>query len=108
MAERQTPEPLSGVVSTNQWEILYNAAKRYSEEVAYPGEPFPKTTDALCVLCQQPLGLDAIARFQRFKKYMEDATNTVLAAKRAALISLRHQVEALSAIVGLRTRFHLR
>ena len=31
---------------------------------------------------------------------MEDATNTVLAAKRAALISLRHQVEALAPLSG--------
>lgn len=86
VAERQTPEPLPGVASTNQWEILYRAAKRYSEEVAYPGEPFPKTTgDAVCVLCQQPLGDEAVARFARFKKFMEDATSTVLAAKREAL-----------------------
>ena len=45
VAERQTPEPLQGVASTNQWEILYTAAKKYSEEVAYSGEPFPNTTE---------------------------------------------------------------
>lgn len=100
IAERQTPEPLPGVASTNQWEILYNAAKRYSEEIAYPGEPFPKTIDALCVLCQQPLGPDAVARFQRFKKYMEDATSKVLGAKRSALTSLREKVENLTPLSG--------
>jgi len=93
VAERQTPEPLFGVASTNQWEILYKAAKQYSEEIAYPGESFPKTDDAVCVLCQQPLDDEAVARFGRFKKFMEDATNTVLAAKRNALTLLREKVE---------------
>lgn len=93
VTERQTSEPLSGVASTNQWEILYKAAKQYSEEIAYPGESFPKTDDAVCVLCQQPLDDEAIARFGRFKKFMEDATNTVLAAKRNALTLLRDKVE---------------
>lgn len=87
IAERKTPEVLSGVASTNQWEILYKAAKKYSEEVAYPQQPFPKIDDAFCVLCQQSLSEDAKARFSRFKKFMEDTTNTVLVAKRASLKS---------------------
>lgn len=95
VAARQTPEPLAGVASTDQWEILYKAAKRYSEEVAYPDDPFPKTTDALCVLCQQSLSEDAVARFIRFKNFMEDATSTVLETKRNALKSLRQKLEDL-------------
>jgi hypothetical protein len=100
VAERQTPEPLLGVASTNQWEILYKAAKQYSEEVAYPGEPFPKTTDAVCVLCQQPIGDSAAARFSRFKNFMEDATSIVLADKRATLKSLRTKVENMIPLSG--------
>jgi ABC-type cobalamin/Fe3+-siderophores transport system ATPase subunit len=100
VAERQTPELLPGVASTNQWEILYKAAKRYSEEVAYPGEAFPKVNDALCVLCQQPLDPDAVVRFARFKKYMEDATSTLLEAKRSALKLIRDKVELLLPLSG--------
>jgi len=96
VAERQAPEPLPGVASTTQWEILYKAAKQYSEEIAYPGESFPKTDDAVCVLCQQPLDDEAAARFSRFKKFMEDATNTLLAAKSKALTLLRDKVEAVA------------
>jgi energy-coupling factor transporter ATP-binding protein EcfA2 len=100
VAERQTPEPLLGVGSTNQWEILYRAAKQYSEEIAYPSERFPHTTDAVCVLCQQPLGEAAVARFARFKTFMEGATSTVLAAKRSALKSIRDRVEHLVPLSG--------
>lgn len=91
--ERQTSEPLPGVASTNQWEILYKAAKQYSEEIAYRGEPFPKTDNAVCVLCQQPLKEEAITRFGRFKKFMEDATQAVLLSKRAALKAVRDKCE---------------
>lgn len=100
VAERQTPEPLAGVATTNQWEILYAAAKQYSEEIAYPGEPFPKTSDAVCVLCQQPLGEQAVARFARFKRFMEDATSTALTGKRDALRSLRENLGALVPLSG--------
>ena len=97
LAERKTEEPLLGVASTDQWKILYDAAKRYSEEVAYRDQSFPNiATDALCVLCQQPLKEDAIARFGRFKKFMEDVTAAVLRAKRQALRELREQFEALT------------
>jgi len=96
VAERQTPEVLPGVASTNQWEILYKAAKQYSEEIAYPGESFPKTDNAVCVLCQQPLCKEAVARFGRFKKFMVDATITVLATKRNALKLLREKAEAVA------------
>lgn len=96
VAERQIPEPLPGVGSTTQWEILYKAAKQYSEQVAYPEQPFPNTSNAVCVLCQQPIKEAAvIIRFARFKSFMEDATSTVLAAKCDALKSLRERFENL-------------
>ena len=100
VAERQTPETLPGVASTDQWDILYKAAKRYSEEVAYPGQSFPKTDNAVCVFCQQPLGEEAVARFVRFKKFMENATNTVLVAKRNALRLLRDKIEAVTPLIA--------
>lgn len=100
VAERQTPETLPGVASTDQWEILYKAAKKYSEEIAYPGQSFPKTDDAVCVFCQQPLGEEAVARFARFKKFMEDATNTVLVAKRNALKLLREKIEVVTPLTA--------
>lgn len=38
------------------WKQLWESARRYSETLAYPTEPFPMLReDALCVLCQQPI-----------------------------------------------------
>ena len=67
-------EPLPGA-GEKVWQILYNAAKDYSTQIAYPGHDFPYTEEgSLCVLCMQPLQLDARARMLRFKEFMEKAT----------------------------------
>jgi hypothetical protein len=46
-------EALRGV-GEEPWRAMFDAARAYSEQHAYPGEPFPRAdADARCVLCQQ-------------------------------------------------------
>lgn len=67
-------EPLHGTGS-DSWRLMFESAKRFSEEQAYPGEKFPVTDEkSLCVLCQQPLDTDAKDRMNRFWKFIEDDT----------------------------------
>jgi hypothetical protein len=55
-------EPLPGA-GEKVWQSLYNAARDYSAQVAYPGKEFPVTEEgSLCVLCMQKLEMDARAR----------------------------------------------
>lgn len=57
------------------WRTLWEAARRYSTETAYPATPFPPTdADTLCVLCQQPLSAEAIERLKRFEAFIRDDT----------------------------------
>lgn len=74
-------EPLPGVGSS-PWRLLYDAARAYSEQVAYPDKPFlPTDDDARCVLCQQTLEPEARSRFQRFKTFVAgEATKQAEAA----------------------------
>ena len=66
-------EPLSGA-GGNEWKLLYEAAQKYSTEVAYAQKEFPYVGDgSLCVLCMQHLSDEAKARFRRFKSFMEQA-----------------------------------
>lgn len=64
-------EPIQGVGSS-PWKALWEAARRFSEEHAYAGQPFPVVDpDSRCVLCQQTLtedGRDRLSRFDRFVK----------------------------------------
>jgi energy-coupling factor transporter ATP-binding protein EcfA2 len=73
-------EPLAAG-SSNEWRLLFEAARSYSTSLAYPGRAFPATEPGdLCVLCQQPLGEEALARFLRFKSYTEDESDQALRA----------------------------
>lgn len=65
-------EPLPDIGS-DIWRALWEAARTYSREAAYPEKPFPVTArDAHCVLCQQPLGEDAANRLSSFEAFVQD------------------------------------
>ena len=88
-------EPLDGV-GADAWRLMYEAAKRYSEELAYPGKPFPVTEpEAVCVLCQQRLVPPANERMRRFDAYMTDETARIERKKRELLAA------ALAALSGV-------
>lgn len=88
-------DPLPEIGET-VWRELWGAARRYSA-VAYPDRDFPvvDSDDAVCVLCQQPLGDEAKDRLRRFEDYVADET-----AKRAeqAKTALRAAIEKLEAL----------
>jgi energy-coupling factor transporter ATP-binding protein EcfA2 len=77
-------QPLQGVGS-GPWREMFEAARRYSESLAYPGHSFPYTADeSCCVLCQQPLGDEAKQRMQDFEKFIkQDTTREAEIAEKA-------------------------
>ena len=67
-------EPLPDI-GTEVWRALWEAARRYSEERAYPDESFPFTGNAArCVLCQQELNDEAAGRLKRFEDFVKNDT----------------------------------
>lgn len=88
-------EPLHGV-GTSPWKELWESARRFSVEQAYPGDSFPVITgDALCVLCQQPLKPAAIDRLSRFERFVQDDTQT---KHRDAQAKWKKRVESLTTL----------
>jgi energy-coupling factor transporter ATP-binding protein EcfA2 len=68
------------------WQKLWESARTYADTVAYPGKTFPPSeSDALCVLCQQPLSADAIARQQTFESFVKSSTKADEASARVKL-----------------------
>lgn len=60
-------------IGTEAWKQLWESARRYSDTLAYPREPFPVTREnALCLLCQQPLSRFAAHRLTEFEKFIQD------------------------------------
>jgi energy-coupling factor transporter ATP-binding protein EcfA2 len=63
-------EAVTGVLSRH-WHAMWDAAKAYAEEVAYPGEQFPFDSMENCLLCHQPLTEEAHERFRQFDRAMK-------------------------------------
>ena len=71
-------EPLPGVGSS-PWKVLWESARRFSEEHAYLALSFPVVgEDGRCVLCQEALGAKARDRFSRFEQFVKDDTQVRL------------------------------
>jgi hypothetical protein len=57
------------------WRALWDAARRYSQESAFPDKAFPFVdADAACLLCQQPLNPAARNRLTSFEAFVTDDT----------------------------------
>lgn len=97
-------EPLTGV-GGEVWRTLWDSARRYSNEIAYPNQPFPPSVDeAHCMLCQQPLSVDARARMLRFEDFIkEDMERLAAEAEREALTTLQALTEATISLRSVKT-----
>jgi len=94
-------EPLKGV-GGEVWRVLWDAARRYSTVIAYPGLAFPPSqADARCVLCQQPLDADARDRMTRFEEFIQKDTERQAQQAENASKSARQELTAVT--IGTRS-----
>jgi ABC-type Mn2+/Zn2+ transport system ATPase subunit len=70
-------------VGSETWLALWEVARTYSTETAYPDHGFPHVRDgARCVLCQQELGEEGKSRLQSFDTFVKaEASNAAKEAK---------------------------
>lgn len=55
------------------WKLLFEAARRYYTEAAYPGEEFPPINEgSACPLCQEKLPESGVKRLKRFEEYIKN------------------------------------
>lgn len=96
------PAGLLTGTGTEDWAAMWEAARHFSEEVAYSGQSFPVTGEgARCVLCQQDLDHPAVHRFEQFRSFVVSKTESELrqlregfARQRKAFLDLRVRTEA--------------
>lgn len=82
LAQELASEPVSGA-GASPWKHLWEAARRFSQEAAYPDAAFPNVDDdAKCVLCHQTLTPESRDRLTRFEKFVQDDTQTRLRASK--------------------------
>lgn len=79
------------------WKRLFDSAKRYFTEVAYPGEEFPASVEGkVCPLCQEALPDTANQRLKRFHEYIENDVAKTADNARRKVEEAKKKIEAAS------------
>jgi energy-coupling factor transporter ATP-binding protein EcfA2 len=72
------------------WTGLWEEARRFSQDCAYPGQAFPVVKEgAHCVLCQQDLDHAARHRLEQFEAFVASSTEKELRELRESFAHLR-------------------
>ncbi|MEX9842316.1 AAA family ATPase [Providencia rettgeri] len=73
------------------WKAMWEAARKYSKQNAYPAADFPVVEqDSKCVLCEQELGVVAKQRLVKFESYVTgELESSATAAETAFLDALK-------------------
>ena len=75
---------------TEAWAALWEHARRFSNELAYRGQPFPVVENgARCVLCQQDLGHAASHRLGQFEAFVVSTAEQELRQARESFARLQ-------------------
>lgn len=102
LRERTLPQGLLAGTGGEQWKAMWESARGFSEQQAYPARAFPVTEgNAKCVLCQQDLDNASAHRLKQFEEFVLSTTERELrqlrdefARKRNAFVSLKTSTEA--------------
>ncbi|SMG62328.1 conserved hypothetical protein, partial [methanotrophic bacterial endosymbiont of Bathymodiolus sp.] len=107
-ADLFSDEPLPEVGS-DVWRSLWEAARTYSNKLAYPKREFPATgDDARCVLCHQALSPEASVRLSRFESFVldeskkrEDKARKAYELARSSMLEARISMQDVQEIVSV-------
>jgi ABC-type lipoprotein export system ATPase subunit len=95
-------EPLISGTGEEAWKSLFEAARRFSTEIAYADKPFPYVgAGARCPLCQQILDQEVAKRMQRFEDFVKQDTAKAAAARRAQRTKAEQRISSASLEFGL-------
>ena len=84
--------PLPGVGS-DAWRRLWEAARNYSDQIAYPDRTYPEAVDdEHCVLCQQPLQDAARHRQNSFEEFVKGAAQKAAEDASRELVDFRREL----------------
>ena len=102
LREATFPEGMLAGTGNEQWKALWESARQFSQEFAYPHKAFPVVENgAHCILCQQEIELAAVHRLKQFEAFVTSTTERELqrirenfARLRKAFVELRTTTEA--------------
>lgn len=90
LREATFPAGMLAGTGSDPWTALWEAARRFSHEQAYPDQAFPVVENgAHCVLCQQDLDHAVGHRLQQFEAFVASTTERELRQVRETFARLR-------------------
>lgn len=90
LREATFPQELLQGTGAETWATLWESARHFSRDHAYPNKQFPVVDDrAQCVLCQQGLDQAAARRFEQFESFVTSTVERELRQLREAFTSQR-------------------
>lgn len=96
--------PLLSGTGEKTWKILFESARRFSTEIAYPGKPFPYLeSNAQCPLCQQVLDHESVECMRRFQEFVEQDTAKIAKEKHEQCDKSSKKIKEASLNFGLDT-----
>lgn len=96
----QSGEKLLPGTGGQTWKILFESARKFSTEIAYPNLDFPYITEgAACPLCQQSLN-ESGERLKRFDEYIKNDVAKAATQHRQNLETARKNVEGADINIG--------
>lgn len=99
LREATFPEGVLEGTGSEVWSQLWEAAQRFSEELAYQGQEFPVVEDdAQCVLCQQDIDHATAQRLKQFQTFVTSTTERELRELREKYANLKKE------LVGFQTQ----
>ena len=94
LRELTFPSDVLAGTGAETWTALWEAARRFSQENAYPGQPFPVVAEGThCVLYQQDLSHAASHKLQQFEAFVVSSTENELRQLRESFAQLRKSVK---------------
>lgn len=96
---REEAFPVGTLTGTGSesWTALWQAARRFSEENAYPDQAFPVVANtAHCVLCQQSIDRSTSQRLWRFEAFVASTTQRELRQARETFARLSKSISSLN------------
>ena len=91
-AFKKEPLPQAG---SEVWKALWEAARAFSAQQAYPAKSFPQTDPpAVCVLCQQELSTQAAKRLQSFEHFVQQKVQQAAEEARKLVQTRKNEIKS--------------
>jgi hypothetical protein len=92
LREATFPAGMLEGTGSDLWARMWDAARDFSEQLAYPNRDYPVVEESQCLLCQQDIDHEAADRLKKFEEFVSSTTERELRNLRDRYSQLRNEI----------------